>query len=51
MTETTKALLDLKKIVHDKAVYPNSQDVPAYISIKVFDAILQDYVSKLEGKK
>jgi hypothetical protein len=51
MNDIIKALLEFKKRVHDKAVYPNSQDVPAYISIKVFDAILQDYVSKLEGKK
>lgn len=42
---------DLKKIVHDKAVHPHSAGVDAYISLKVFDAILQEYVSRLEGKK
>lgn len=41
-------LSDLKKAVHNKAVYPNSQDIPNYISLKVFDAILQNYLNNLK---
>lgn len=46
MNETCKALLELKKQIHDRAVYPNTQEVSPYITIKVFDAILQDYIKK-----
>ena len=42
------ALLELKKQVHDKAVYTNSQDIPNYINLKVFDAILQNYLNNLK---
>jgi hypothetical protein len=50
MNDIINALLEFKKQVHDKAVYPHSQDMHAYISLRVFDAILQEYVSRLEGK-
>ena len=51
MNETCKALLELKKQVHDHAVYPNSQDIPSYISIKVFDAVFNNYIKQLFGAK
>lgn len=41
-------LLEFKKLIHNKAVYPNSQDIPNYISLKVFDAILQNYLNNLK---
>ncbi len=41
-------LLELKKQIHDKAVYTNSQDIPNYINLKVFDAILQNYLNNLK---
>lgn len=43
-----EVLLELKKQVHDKAVYINSQDIPNYINLKVFDAILQNYINNLK---
>lgn len=48
-TEVVKnALLELKKQVHDRAVYTNSQDIPNYVNLKVFDAILQNYLNSLK---
>lgn len=44
-----KVLLDLKREIHDKAVYPNSQDIPNYISLKVFDAVLNSCIKKYGG--
>ncbi len=46
MNETCKALLELKKQIHEKAIYTNSQDIPNYINLKVFDAVLNNYVKK-----
>ena len=47
--EVAKEILsDLKKAVHNKAVYTNSQDIPNYIQLKVFDAILQNYINNLK---
>lgn len=48
MNEISKALLELKKQVHDHAVYTNSQDIPNYVNLKVFDAILQNYLNNLK---
>ena len=42
------ALFELKKLIHNKAVYTNSQDIPNYIQLKVFDAILQNYINNLK---
>lgn len=48
-TETLRYILsDLKKKIHDRAVYTNSQDIPNYINLKVFDAILQNYLNNLK---
>lgn len=41
-------LYRLKREVHDKAVRPHNAGIDAYISLKVFDAILQGYLNKLE---
>ena len=46
MNETCKALLELKKQVHDHAVYTNSQDVANYVQLKVFDAVLNNVIKK-----
>lgn len=40
-------LYRLKREVHDKAVRPHNAGIDAYISLKVFDAILQGYLNKL----
>lgn len=44
--ETRDALLALKRDIHDHAVYSNSQYIPPYISLKVFDVILQNHIKK-----
>ena len=41
-----EALLELKKQVHDKAVYTNSQDIPNYVNLKVFDVVLNNVIKK-----
>lgn len=41
-------LSDLKRQIHDKAVHPHSAGVDAYISLKAFDAILQNYINSLK---
>lgn len=45
--EVAKEILsDLKKAVHNKAIYSHSAGIPHCIPLKVFDAILQDYIKK-----
>ena len=41
-----EVLLELKKQIHDNAVYTYSQDIPNYIQLKVFDAILQNTIKE-----
>lgn len=48
--EIANVLSDLKHKIHDKAVRPNNAGIDAYISLKVFDAILQNYLKRLEEK-
>ena len=43
-----EVLLEFKKQIHDRAVYTNSQDIPNYVNLKVFDAILQNYINNLK---
>ena len=40
------ALFALKREIHDKAVYPHSQEVQSFIGLREFDAILQTYINK-----
>ena len=50
-TEVAKELLsDLKKAVHDKAVYSYTKEMYPYINLKVFDAVIADYLKRLEEK-
>jgi hypothetical protein len=50
--EVARELLsDLKKTVHDKAVYSYSKEMYPYINLKTFDAIVAEYISRLEGKR
>lgn len=48
--EIANVLSDLKHKIHDKAVRPNNAGIDAYISLKVFDAILQNFLKRLEEK-
>ena len=45
------ALLDLKRQIHDKAVYPHLSGISPYISLKVFDAILNNTIKKYSEDK
>lgn len=42
--ELEHTLSDLKKEIHDKAVYPNCHGVEPYISLKVFDAVINKLI-------
>jgi hypothetical protein len=42
--DMTKVLSDLKRQIHDKAVYPNCHGVEPYISLKVFDAVINKLI-------
>lgn len=49
MFENTKNILHhLKRQIHDKAVYPHNAGIDAYITLKAFDAILQNYSNGLK---
>ena len=39
-------LSELKKDIHNKAVFPGTQDVHPYISLKVLDGIIQNYINR-----
>ena len=42
--EIEHILSDLKKEIHDKAVYPNNSGIDPYISLKVFDAVINKLI-------
>ena len=45
-TDIEHTLSDLKKEIHDKAVYSKTQGINPYISIRTFDAILNNVLKK-----
>ncbi len=48
---TREILADLKRRIHDKAIYPKAIGVYSFINIKVFDAVLNNVLIKYtEGK-
>lgn len=49
--EIANVLYDLKHKIHDKAVRPNNAGIDAYISLKVFDAIVQDLIQQEMEKR
>ena len=44
-------LSDLKKEIHDKAVYPEARSVKPYISLKVVDAIINNKMEEFRNEK
>lgn len=44
-------LSDLKKEIHDKAVYPEARSVKPYISLKVVDAIIINKMEEIKNEK
>jgi hypothetical protein len=49
MNETCKALLELKKQIHDHAVYPHNAGIDAYITLKAFDSVLNNFMKNYGG--
>lgn len=45
---TRDILSDLKIAVHNKAIHTNAKEVPTFITLREFDAILQNYLNKLK---
>lgn len=43
-----KHFRSLKIQVHNKAVFPDAKEEYAYISLKVFDSILKNYIDNLQ---
>lgn len=41
-------LSDLKKAVHDKAVYPHNKEF-AFVNLRVFDEILANFLRKVNN--
>ena len=44
-------LSDLKKEIHDKAVYPEARSVKPYISLKVVDAIINNKMEEIKNER
>ena len=44
--EIANVLSDLKITVHNKALYRDAKEVPSYVYLKVFDAIIRDFIKK-----
>jgi hypothetical protein len=42
-------LSDLKKKIHDRAVYPHNSHIDPYISLKAVDAIIEKEISHAKG--
>ena len=49
--EIANVLYDLKNKIHDKAVRPNNAGIDAYVSLKTFDAVVQDFINKYDGRE
>ena len=46
----TKTLSDIKRQIHEKAIYPHNAGIKPYISVREVDAIIQDALKKTEVK-
>ena len=44
-------LSNLKREIHDKAVYPEARSVKPYISLKVVDAIINNKMEEFRNEK
>ena len=49
--KTEDLLSDLKKEIHDAAVYPHNSGIDPYISLKVVDAIINNKLEELRNEK
>ena len=46
-----EVLFELKRQIHDKAEYPHAIEAYPFVSLKVFDAVLNNLLKKYEGRK
>ena len=49
MDDELELLSELKKRIHDNAVYPNYSGISPYITLNVVDAIIRDEMKKRMG--
>lgn len=49
--ELEHTLSDIKRQIHDKAVYPEARSVKPYISLKVVDAIINNKMEEFGNEK
>lgn len=49
--EQQEMLFKIRREIHDKAVFPYARGIDPFISIKVVDAIIGNYLRELEEKR
>ena len=49
--EVTKTLSDIKRQIHEKAIYPHNAGIKPYISLREIDAIIQDKLKHMEERR
>ena len=50
-SKAQEVLSNLKREIHDKAVYPETRSVKPYISLKVVDAIINNKMEEMRHEK
>jgi hypothetical protein len=50
-SEVTKTLSDIKRQIHEKAIYPHNAGIKPYISVREVDAIIQDKLKHMEERR
>lgn len=48
-SEVTKTLSDIKRQIHEKAIYPHNAGIKPYISVREVDAIIEKEISHAKG--
>ncbi len=50
-SEAIETLSDIKRQIHEKAIYPNNAGIKPYISVREVDAIIQDKLKHMEERR
>jgi hypothetical protein len=48
-SEVIKTLSDIKRQIHEKAIYPHNAGIKPYISVREVDAIIEKEISHVKG--
>ena len=48
-SEVVKTLSDIKRQIHEKAIYPHNAGIKPYISVREVDAIIEKEISHVKG--